>query len=167
MSISDIAEVHGVSRATVHTYRRGGTFPSPVQEAGTTRLRYRADEVAAWFQANPKQQGKRTDLTEKPQGDPVTTTVDPRIAILSGLNAPPYNTTAEKHCIPWDDAVKLLDAYRKKMLRLAAEAVEQELLSGPDTSEDGGGPGWSDAVRAAGAVLRQMAEAPDEESSDG
>lgn len=167
MSINDIAEAHGVSRATVHTYRRGGTFPSPVQEAGTTRLRYRADEVAAWFQAHPKQQGKRTDLTEKPQGVPVTTMVDPRIAILSSLNDPPYNTTAEKHCVPWDEAVKLLDDYRKKTLRLAAEAVEQELLSGPDTSEASEGPGWNDAVRAAGTVLRQMADASEDESSDG
>ncbi|MEU3283319.1 hypothetical protein [Streptomyces antibioticus] len=39
----------------------------------------------------------------------MTTTTDPRIAVLSALNDPPYNETAEKRCVPWDDAVKLLD----------------------------------------------------------
>jgi len=67
LTISQIAEEHGVSRTSVHTYRRGGTFPQPVQVEGTTKLRYRADEVAAWFAANPKQQGKRTDLTPTDQ----------------------------------------------------------------------------------------------------
>lgn len=65
MSISEIAAEYGVSRTTVHTYRRTGSFPKPAQEEGTTRLRFRADEVAAWFAANPKQQGKRTDLATK------------------------------------------------------------------------------------------------------
>nr|WP_202495143.1 helix-turn-helix domain-containing protein [Streptomyces sp. SID4982] len=72
ISISEIAAEYGVSRTTVHTYRRAGSFPKPAQEEGTTRLRYRADEVAAWFAANPKQQGKRTDLADKrQQGAPV------------------------------------------------------------------------------------------------
>lgn len=71
MSISEIAEAHGVSRSSVHNYRRSGTFPRPVEGGGTTRPRYRADEVAAWFEANPKQQGRRTDLATKQQGEPV------------------------------------------------------------------------------------------------
>jgi predicted DNA-binding transcriptional regulator AlpA len=64
MSISEIAVEYGVSRTTVHTYRRGGTFPRPAPVDGTekTKLRFRADEVAAWFEANPKSLGKRTDL---------------------------------------------------------------------------------------------------------
>lgn len=67
LTIDQIAETHGVSRSTVHTYRRGGTFPRPVPVEGTTRVLFDADEVAAWFEANPKQQGRRTDLPAKKQ----------------------------------------------------------------------------------------------------
>ena len=70
ITIKQIAEEHGVSRSSVHTYRRSSTFPQPVPAEGSTRIRYRADEVAAWFEANPKQQGKRTDLAPQQQGDP-------------------------------------------------------------------------------------------------
>lgn len=73
MSISEIAAEYGVSRTSVHNYRRGGTFPRPAPVDGMekTKLRFRADEVAAWFQANPKQQGKRTDLApSQQQGEP-------------------------------------------------------------------------------------------------
>jgi predicted DNA-binding transcriptional regulator AlpA len=70
ITIGQIAEEHGVSRSSVHTYRRSATFPQPVPAEGSTRIRYRADEVAAWFEANPKRQGKRTDLTpEADQGE--------------------------------------------------------------------------------------------------
>jgi predicted DNA-binding transcriptional regulator AlpA len=75
MSISEIALKYDVSRSSVHTYRRGGTFPrpAPVEGMEKTKLRFRSDEVAAWFEANPKQQGKRTDLTpEAEQGEPMT-----------------------------------------------------------------------------------------------
>ena len=166
ITLRQIEQEHGVSRSALHTYRRSASFPQPVPVEGSTKIQYRADQVAAWFEANPPQQGKRTDLTEKPQGVPVTTTVvDPRIAVLSNLSDPPYNETAEKHCTPWDDAVKLLGSYRAKELRLAAEAIEQELLSGSDGPDGEDGPGWNDAVRAAATVLRQMAAAP--EGSDG
>lgn len=69
ITVTEIAEEYGVSRATVHNYRRGGTFPRPAPVEGTekTKLRFRADEVAAWFKANPKRQGKRTDLATKRQ----------------------------------------------------------------------------------------------------
>jgi predicted DNA-binding transcriptional regulator AlpA len=69
ISISEIAAEYGVSRTTVHAYRRGGTFPAPAPVEGMekTKLRFRADEVAAWFEANPKQQGKRTDLATRQQ----------------------------------------------------------------------------------------------------
>jgi predicted DNA-binding transcriptional regulator AlpA len=83
LTIDQIARKHGVSRSTVHTYRRGGTFPRPVPVEGTTRVLFDPDEVEAWFKANPKRQGSRTDLAEKhpqkpQQGDPVSTTTDPR-----------------------------------------------------------------------------------------
>lgn len=82
ITIIEIAEEYGVSRATVHNYRRSGTFPRPAPVEGTekTKLRFRADEVADWFEANPKQQGKRTDLATKTQqqGDPVATSTQVR-----------------------------------------------------------------------------------------
>ena len=80
MSISEIAAKYDVSRSSVHNYRRGGTFPRPAPVEGTekTKLRFRSDEVASWFEANPKSQGKRTDLANKQQGEPVTTTDTPR-----------------------------------------------------------------------------------------
>lgn len=72
MTINEIAEAHGVSRQTVHTYRRSGVFPKPVEGEGSTRPRFRADEVAAFFVANPKRPGNRTDLPSKPyEGDTV------------------------------------------------------------------------------------------------
>ena len=72
ITIGQIAEEHGVSRSSVHTYRRSATFPRPVPAEGSTRIQYRAEEVAAWFEANPPQQGKRTDLPRKQQGEPVS-----------------------------------------------------------------------------------------------
>jgi predicted DNA-binding transcriptional regulator AlpA len=75
MTISEIAAEYGVSRTSVHNYRRSGTFPrpAPVEGMEKTKLRFRADEVAAWFKANPKQQGKRTDLAPADdQGEEVT-----------------------------------------------------------------------------------------------
>jgi predicted DNA-binding transcriptional regulator AlpA len=80
MTISEIAEEHGVSRVTIHTYRRNGVFPQPVPGEGTTRLKWREDDVAAFFAANPKQPGKRTDLLPPPdEGAIMPTTKEPDI----------------------------------------------------------------------------------------
>ncbi|MFD5631611.1 helix-turn-helix transcriptional regulator [Streptomyces sp. NPDC127072] len=77
MTTAEIAAEHGVSRQSIHTYRRTGVFPQPVEGQGSTRVRFRADEVAAFFAANPKQPGKkRSSPTE--QGEAVTTTEAPR-----------------------------------------------------------------------------------------
>ncbi|MEU3283291.1 hypothetical protein [Streptomyces antibioticus] len=89
----------------------------------------------------------------------MTTTTDPRIAVLSALNDPPYNETAEKRCVPWDDAVKLLDAYRARELRLAAAAIEQEFLDGITDSEQD--QTWNSAVKAIATALRQSAANPE------
>jgi len=79
ITLKQIELEHGVSRSALHTYRRSASFPQPVPVEGSTKTQYRANEVAAWFEANPKQQGKRTDLSPEPdQGDPVTTTADQR-----------------------------------------------------------------------------------------
>lgn len=70
MTTMEIAAEHGVSRQTVHAHRKKGVFPQPVEGAGSTRPRFRADEVAAFFAANPPAPGKRTDLPAKQQGEP-------------------------------------------------------------------------------------------------
>ena len=70
ITLKQIELEHGVSRSALHTYRRSASFPQPVGVAGSTKIQYRADEVAAWFQANPPQQGKRTDLPAKQQKEP-------------------------------------------------------------------------------------------------
>ena len=94
LSINQIAVEYGVSRSTVHTYRRNGTFPQPAPVEGMekTKLRFRADEVAAWFKANPKQQGKRTDLAVKSEGEPVLATDDN----LTELTAPALLATIKE-----------------------------------------------------------------------
>jgi hypothetical protein len=90
----------------------------------------------------------------------VSTTVDPRIAILSALSDPPINEVPETPCVPWDDAVKLLAAYRARELRLAAEAIEQEFLDGiTDSDLD---RTWNAAVKAIATSLRQSASEAEE-----
>ncbi|MFJ3021461.1 helix-turn-helix transcriptional regulator [Streptomyces tendae] len=68
MTTTEIAAEHGVTRQTVHAHRKRGVFPKPVEGEGSTRPRFRADEVAAFFAANPPSPGKRTDLTPR-EGD--------------------------------------------------------------------------------------------------
>lgn len=62
ITLKQIELEHGVSRSALHTYRRSASFPQPISVEGSTKIQYRADDVAAWFDANPPQQGKRTDL---------------------------------------------------------------------------------------------------------
>ena len=70
ITLKQIELDHGVSRSALHTYRRSSTFPQPVAVEGSTKTLYRADEVAAWFQANPKQQGKKRDqFVSKQRGE--------------------------------------------------------------------------------------------------
>lgn len=78
MTVTEIAAEHGVSRQTIHTYRRTGGFPQPVEGEGSTRPRFHAGEVDAFFKANPKQPGKkRTDPATPPeQGARVTATTE-------------------------------------------------------------------------------------------
>lgn len=146
LTIDQIAAKHGVSRSSVHTYRRGGTFPRPVPVEGTTRVLFDAAEVAAWFEANPKRQGSRTDIhSKKPkQGEPVSTTIDPRLALMSALNDPPYDDAAGKRGTPLGEAAQLLNAYRAAELRdflwrleqSAGDAVAAKLVEdNPDLAE--------------------------------
>lgn len=121
-----IEQEYGIKRSTLYTYRHRPTFPKPVKVEGSIKTFYRADEVAAWLEANPKQQGKRTDLaTKQHQGDPVSTTVDPRIAILSALNSPPYDGVAGLRGMPLGEAAQLLDAYRAAVVTEVVGALQE------------------------------------------
>ena len=136
ITLKQIELQHGISRSALHTYRRSASFPQPVPVEGSTKTQYRAAEVAAWFAANPKQQGKKRDqFVSHQQGEPVTSTVDPRIAILSDLSDPPFNEVTETRCVPWDDAVKLLNAYRAAVLTEVADRY-QGFIDKADTSAD-------------------------------
>lgn len=72
MTVNEIADEHGVSRQTVHTYRRRGVFPKAVEGEGSTRPRFREDEVTAFFIANPKRPGRRTDRETPTEGESVS-----------------------------------------------------------------------------------------------
>ncbi|WP_229869855.1 helix-turn-helix transcriptional regulator [Streptomyces flaveolus] len=166
MTTTEIAAEHGVSRQTIHTYRRTGIFPSPVEGEGSTRPRFREDEVVAFFKANPKQPRKKRRPQPEQQGEHVTsTTTDPRIAILSALNDPPYNETAEKRCVPWDKAEELLDAYRGTVVNevveaLRAKAGELSTLADEEMRSDLEEKAqiWHEAAEVARKLKRQKTE---------
>lgn len=69
LTITEISEVYGVSRQTVHNLRRRGVFPEPVQEPGTTRLKWPQPVLDAYFEANPKQPGKKLEARQQPPTD--------------------------------------------------------------------------------------------------
>jgi hypothetical protein len=110
---------------------------------------------------------KRADRAQKQRGGPVTTT-NPRIAILSSLNDPPYNETAEKRCVPWDDAAKLLDAYRSAVVTEVVEALtvkagELSALAEAEMRSDleERAQVWHEAAEVARKLKRRRPEAQD------
>lgn len=164
ITLKQIELEHGVSRSALHTYRRSASFPQPVPVEGSTKTQYRADEVAAWFAANPKQQGKKRDqFVSHQQGESVTTTVDPRTAILSDLCHPEWNPVSESHGMSHDDAVKLVDAYRAAVLREAAKRLDKthDYPSGDATATGA----YLSGMEKAATLLRRMAD--EAEASDG
>ncbi|MFF7911910.1 AlpA family phage regulatory protein [Streptomyces sp. NPDC007914] len=74
ITLKEIEQEHGVSRSSLHTYRRSASFPQPVSVEGSTKIQYDAREVAAWFEAHPPSQGKRTDLAPRDEGAAVPQT---------------------------------------------------------------------------------------------
>jgi len=130
LTIDQIAAEHGVSRSSVHTYRRGGTFPRPVPVEGTTRVLFNAGEVAAWFKANPKQQGRRTDLpAKKPdQGEPMATPTEPR---------------------EWRLTPKTLDAF----VRALVNHVDYDIHKGYECGEEDGADHYPELVAEAAEML--------------
>lgn len=90
MTTTEIAAEHGVTRQTVHAHRKRGVFPKPVEGEGSTRPRFRADEVAAFFAANPPSPGKRTDLANRDEGAAMPQTTDQTTPI--SVSPPDYLT---------------------------------------------------------------------------
>ena len=78
-------------------------------------------EVAAWFNANPKQQGKKRDqFVSHQQGDPVTTTTDTR----SDLYA--FAMQGKEHSPAISErASEKIDAFRASVLRDFLWRLEQ------------------------------------------
>lgn len=99
----------------------------------------------------------------------MTTTVDPRIAILSDLSDPPYNEVTETRCVPWDDAVKLLNAYRAAVLREAADVAGRIATAyrEGDYGEELTSREIRDAIETVADELHRMAAAPEPEATDG
>lgn len=153
ITLKQIELEHGVSRSALHTYRRSASFPQPVPVEGSTKTQFRAAEVAAWFNANPKQQGKKRDqFVSHQQGDPVTTTTA-RDRLVETLKSPGLVGLDE------EGAAELVDAHRASVLREAADALdESETLR--DLTDDHMG----DINMATNELRRMAAEAV---SSDG
>jgi predicted DNA-binding transcriptional regulator AlpA len=145
MTTTEIAAEHGVSRQTIHTYRRTGVFPSPVEGEGSTRPRFREDEVAAFFKANPKQPRKKRRYPPEQQGDPMTARADLYAFAMQGKPHSPDNS---------EKASERIDAFRAAVLRQAADALdESETLR--DLTDD-----HMHDVNAAANELRRMADEP-------
>lgn len=70
LSINEIATRFKVSRQTVHTLRRRGLFPEPSPTPGSTRLKWDSAILAAYFEANPPQPGKKLERRIKPGAAP-------------------------------------------------------------------------------------------------
>jgi hypothetical protein len=62
----------------------------------------------------------------------MSTTVDPRIAILSDLSSPSWHPVPEAYGMPWDEAEKKLDAFRAAVV---AEVVDALNAKGTELSE--------------------------------
>lgn len=95
MTTTEIAAEHGVSRQTIHTYRRTGIFPSPVEGEGSTRPRFREDEVAAFFKANPKQPRKKRRPQPEQQGESRMKTYILTMRIEADSDVPPERIRQE------------------------------------------------------------------------
>lgn len=122
ITLKQIELDHGVSRSALHTYRRSSTFPQPVMVEGSTKTLFRADEVAAWFDANPKQQGKKRDqFISSQQGDSMTARQNLYAFAMRGKEHSPTNS---------EEASARINDYRAAVLDEAVAAVAQLIEDG-------------------------------------
>ncbi|MGW1616352.1 GIY-YIG nuclease family protein [Streptomyces sp. NPDC002285] len=126
LTVKEIMAKHGISRQSLHTYRQESSFPLPVSRPGTGGLRWREDELAAWFAANPKQQGKKRDqFVSHQQGEPVTTTTDTRKDLYA------FAMQGKEHSPDKSErASEKIEAFRATVLREAAAFVEELVADG-------------------------------------
>lgn len=161
MTVKEIAEEHDVSRVSIHTYRRRGVFPQPVEGEGTTRLRFRADEVAAFFAANPKQPGKRTDRTpqSRQQGEPMDARKDLYAFAMQGKEHSPANSERASEKIDAFRAAvvaEVVEALQSKAQELSVEAEEEMRRDLEEEAQV-----WHEAAGVAAKLKRGKAEASD------
>ncbi len=158
MTVTEIAAKHDVSRQTIHTYRRTGVFPPPVEGEGSTRLRFREDEVTAFFEANPKQPRKKRRFHQ--QGDPMTARQNLYAFAMRGKEQSPTNSEEASARIndfraaTLDEAVAALQARARE---LSAEAEEEMRRDLEETAQE-----WH---RAAELVARLARKTPTGEES--
>lgn len=98
----------------------------------------------------------------------MTTTVDPRTAILSDLCHPDWNPVSESHGLAHDDAVKLLDAYREAVVTEVVDALNAKGAELSELAEEEMRPSieeraqaWYEAAAAAEKLKRASKEASD------
>jgi len=127
MTMPEIAAEHGVSRQTIHTYRRTGIFPSPVEGEGSTRLRFREDEVVAFFEANPKQPRKKRRPPSDQQGADVSTHFAHLTVTVTNLEGADGET---------DDVVRVIDeALASAGYEGSASVTDYRAYSGREASD--------------------------------
>lgn len=119
LTVPEITERHGISRQAIHAYRTAGVFPQPAQGQGSTRLRFREDEVDAFFAANPKRPGRRTDRQPVTRGGPmpardkIVRFVTENLSALDGAPVDPETGHAVDDVGEFLD--ELLDAYSRQV----------------------------------------------------
>lgn len=84
----------------------------------------------------------------------MTAAVDPRLALMSALNAPPYDSAAGMRGTPLGEAARLLDDYRAAVLTEAADRY-QGFLDNADTGAD---PRYWTGIRDMVIGLRHVAD---------
>lgn len=134
ITLKQIELEHGVSRSALHTYRRSASFPQPVPVEGSTKIQYRADEVAAWFHANPKQQGKKRDeFVSHQQGEPMDARANLYAFAMRGKEQSPDNSeeaTArinDFRAAALAEAVGALKATARELSELAEKEMRRDL----------------------------------------
>lgn len=95
----------------------------------------------------------------------MTTTVDPRIALMSRLNTPPYDEVAGMRGTPLGEAAQLLDAYRAAVIAEVVEALQERAAEFSELAEEQMRPSleeraqeWYSAAEVAGKLKRAKTE---------
>jgi len=152
LTVPEIVEKHGISRQTIHAYRQRGVFPQPAPEqGGSTRLRFREDEVDAFVAANPKRPGGR------PRTDPETPTEGESVSALDELTKH-YGSQSEH----WLDLIADL---RAEVLAEAADAALAVPTPEDCSRYDSLNGAFEAGQWAAVEAVRALAATPPEEES--